>query len=170
MMDDDDEYYEDDEDESSGGSLDLAYELEEQYAGDSRFESVQIQEPGPLEGEDFRLCLGVDGQSYFFVSVLPDELTIRVGLATESVEISEAIEQAILDRGNSMTEYLQERMGSGEELEFEMQHFHDDVYYFCSEITYDSEAQLSAPAMREEVIRYLDGYTEALLDLLKEAS
>lgn len=166
------EDYEDDDEEGEGEEGDgpagiaLGVFIEESYAGDPRFEVVELAAPGQSEGEDFRVRLVVNDDCHFFVSVNSADGFARVGLATDSVETSEAIERAILDSGNSMTEFLEEAMGAEGELENEVQHFHDDAYYFCSELPYDGPEQLKSRALRDEVLFYLDGYLAALLDLL----
>ncbi len=167
LEDDDDPEYDDDGEHSPVS--DLGFWLEEACLADPRFETVDLREGGVLEGEAFRVCMNVTPESHFFVSVLPNEMIVRIGLSTENVKLSEAIEKTIENEADSMTEYLLSAMSDRDELEHEMQHFHDDAYYFCSEIPYDSDAQLGTEEMREEIMEYLDGYVVALVELLSEA-
>ncbi len=166
--DDDDEFDDDDEDEldSSAGS-DLGGWIEEHYVGDARFEIVELAEPGPLEGEDLRVSLIVNEDSEFFVCVLSDDGVARVGLSTKDRETSERIEHGITESGESMTEFLEDVMDTDEELEHEMRHFHDDAYYFCSDIPFADDDQLASRAFRDEVVSYLEGYIEALGEFLE---
>src|SRR5262245_59406134 len=125
----------DDDELAQGAGLEptpasLGHWLEEQYTGDDRFEAIEICEPGPLEGEAVRVKYICDERTHFFVAVLADDGLIRVGLATEDRAVSEAIESAALENEDSLTGFLQEAMEAADELEHEVQHFHDDVYYF----------------------------------------
>lgn len=158
---------EEEAEESDGPSgLALGHHLEDAYVGDARFETVALAVPGSSEGEDFRVSFIIDDATRFLVSVLGDDGFARVGFSTDDVQLSEAIEQGILDSGLSMTEFLEEAIGDSDGVENEMQHFHDDAYYFCSDIPYDGAQQLGSRAFREEIIRYLDGYFDALLEFL----
>lgn len=168
MMMDDDEDEIDGEDDGDGVVMALAQELEEKYTGDVRFELVELAEPGQLEGERFRLRLVYDEHSHFFATVMPEDGMVRVGLCTDNRWVSEGIEQAILDSGDSMTEFLEDAMDSNEELEHEVQHFHDDAFYFCSDIPYDTDEQLGSADFRELLTMYLDGYIEGLAEFLEE--
>ena len=51
MVEDEEEFEDDD---SGDSNLGLAHWLEEHYVGDVRFETVEINQPGQLDGEDFR--------------------------------------------------------------------------------------------------------------------
>lgn len=169
MDDDEDDSMEDEEageaEEGSAG-LALGHAVEDSFVGDARFETVEMIVPGQVEGEDLRVRLIVNEDAQFFVALLGDEGFVRVGLCTQNVELSESIEQAILDSGESMTEFLEAAIGDDEGVENEMQHFHDDAYYFCSEIPYDGPDQLASRHVREETLRHLNGYIEALIGLV----
>jgi hypothetical protein len=147
--------------------LNLAQWLEEQYRGDDRFESVEIAEPGPLEGEAVRVKFICDAMTHFLVSVLEEDVIVRVGLATDDRKVSTAIENAVNESGDSLTEFLADIMDAEDELEHEVQHFHDDAYYFCSDIPYQRDEDLASDVLRDEVIYYLDGYLTALYDYLE---
>ncbi|MCE5228437.1 hypothetical protein LLG95_02420 [bacterium] len=139
----------------------LAHWLEEQYAGDDRFESVEVAEPGPLDGEDVRVQFICNAHTHFLVSVLSEDGFIRIGLATESKDTVERIEEAVDEAGGSLTDFLSDALDSDEDLEHEVQHFHDDMDYFASDIPYQREEDLAADVIRDEVIYYLDGYMRA---------
>ena len=155
---------------SHDGVIELGHWIEDSYVGDERFEIVELTEPGPLEGEDFRLRLAVKDEIHFFIAASSEEGHIRVGLALEAESASEAIEAAIEGEGESMNEFLADAMEADGELEYEMQHFHDDAYYFCSDLPYQSDDELASQAFRDTVVAYLEGYVEALLDLLESAN
>ncbi len=141
--------------------------LDERYRGDERFASTDLEEPGSGEGETGRLRLPLDEATEFFVAVLADEGCVRVGLATDDEELSETIESTILETGNSLTEYLAESMETLEDLDYEVQHFHDEAYYFCSDLPFDTAEELGSPDFRERVLHYLEGYVEAMLGIIE---
>ena len=145
----------------------LAHWVQEQYVGDDRFETIEVLEPGHLEGEDVRTRFICSSQSHFFISVFSDDGMVRVGLATESPEVVEAIEQAVDENGGSLSEFMEDTLDMDEEIEHEVKHFHDDVDYFCSEIPYQREDDLGSEVVRDEVIYYLDAFINSLLDFAK---
>jgi hypothetical protein len=145
----------------------LGHWLEEQFLGDNRFDSIELLEPGPLPGEAVRVKFLYDEATYFFVSVLEDDSVIRIGLASESREISVSIEAAVRENGESLTEFLEIAIDAEDELEHEVQHFHDDVYYFCSNIPYQRVEEFGSTILRDEIIYYLDGFMNAFYDLLE---
>jgi hypothetical protein len=160
-----DEY--DDEMDGSGiepTPANLTHWLEEQYTGDDRFESVEVLEPGPVEGEAVRVEFICGPLTHFFVSVLGDDGLVRIGLATDDPEVSKTIESAVSRSGDSPTEFLAGVMDVEDELEHEVQHFHDDMFYYCSDIPYQRDEDLASDVLRDEIIYYLDGYMTALYE------
>jgi len=163
----------DDEDDALEGSglepspATLAQWLEEQYVGDDRFESIEVHAPGPLEGEAVRVKFICDAATHFFVAVLEDDALIRIGLATQDEAVGKEIEGAANESGDSLTEFLADVMDAEEELEHEVQHFHDDMFYFCSDIPYQREEDLASDILRDEIIYYLDGYMTGLYEYLE---
>ncbi len=162
-----DDEMEDDEGGVEPAPSSLAHWLEEQYTGDDRFDTVEVLEPGPLEGEAIRIKFVFDDHSHFFVAVLEDDGQLRIGLATDNRWVSEAIETAALETGDSLTEFLEDEMEANAELEHEVQHFHDDVFYFCSDIPFQRPEDLASPIVRDEIVSYLDGYMTALISYLE---
>lgn len=169
MIDDDEDGGEDYEesDQEAERILRFGHQLDERYVGDHRFEIVELDEPGPLDGEDFRLRFNVDEQTHFLVSVFANEGFVRVGLATADETVSTSIEEAILESGESPTEFLARAMDAEDELEHEVQHFHDDVFYFASEIPFDLPQELLTKHFREQTIAYLEGYIDAFLEMIE---
>lgn len=169
MIADDDDFEDDyDEDEESGDAvgLGLAHHIEELYAGDARLDYVLITAPGPLDDEDLRTQLVVNDRAQFIVSVFSAIGIVRVGFAVEEETLSEDIEAKALEDADSLSDFLVGSMDTEEELEFEVEHFHDDLYYFCSEIPFDTVEQLSRGSMREQVVMYLEGYIKAFTAIL----
>lgn len=166
--------YSDDGDEISPGAQgceptpgNLAHWIEEQYVGDDRFESIEVVEPGPLDGEDVRVQFICDAHTHYLVSVLSEDGFIRIGLATDSKMVVENIEAAVDEAGGSLSDFLADALESDEDLEHEVQHFHDDMDYFASDIPYQREDDLASDVTRDEMIYYLDGYMRAFEDLTR---
>lgn len=164
--DEDEEYSAEFSEEQLEEALDeLGHVLEEEYVGDDRFELVDLMTPGPAEGEDFRLRLTVEGGAHFFVAVLAEEQLVRVGLAVEDEDLAEEIEESALESGGTLTDFLAEAMDESE-LDYEVQHYEDEEFYFASEIPLETEQELASEELRETIIDYLDGYIEAFLPIL----
>lgn len=167
--DDDDEEELEADDDGATGALTLAEWLTERYDGDERVETVDQLDPGPLEGEAVRVRMLLNAQTYFFVSVLEDEAVVRVGLATEDEELSKEIEEAATSEAGSLNDFLLAAMEDGDELEYEVTHFHDDVFYFSSEIPFQRESDLTSRHMKENLLLYLEGYITAIQELIEGA-
>ena len=165
---------EDDENESSQDSerepypVALAHWLEEQYAGDERLESVEIDEPGLSEGETIRVRLVCGAQTHFFVAVLEEDGLLRVGLATEDEALNHEIEDTATESGDSLTEYVEIAMDAEDEMEHEVTNFHSDMFYYASDIPYQREEDLSTSVLRDEIIYYLDGLMTAFYEFVEK--
>lgn len=146
----------------------LGHWLEEQYIGDDRFDAIEIDEPGLSEGETVRIRFICTPQSHFLVSVFEEDGFLRIGLATEDEELSQAIEAAASENGDSLTEFVEIAMDSEDELEHEVTNFHSDMFYFCSDIPYQREEDLASSVLRDEVIYYLDGIMMAFFDFVEK--
>lgn len=162
------------EDESQEGMdappLALAHWLEDQYVGDDRFDTVEIDEPGPSEGETVRIRFVCHPQTHFFVSVFEDDGFLRVGLATEDESLNQEIEDAINESGDSLTEFVEIAMDAEDELEHEVANFHSDMYYFASDIPYNREQELATSTLRDAIIYYLDGIVTAFNDFIEKSA
>jgi hypothetical protein len=170
-LEDDDDFETEFGDEHLDESIaELGQWLEDAYTGDDRFEYVELVTPGPAEGESFRLRLVVDDAAEFFVAFMQDDSLIRVGLATEDAGLADTVEEAMLEGGGTLTEFIADAMEAEDELEHEVQYLNEDVFYFCSDITYESDAEVNSETQRDAVVYYLDGYVGALLEVVQEAS
>ncbi len=164
-------YSEDDDELSENGGRDsgptgLGNWLVEQFGGDERFDVVEVAEPGPSEDETLRVKLTVNESAHFMVGIFADDHIVRVGLVTDDEEISTTIESAGEDAGLSLTEFLADALGT-DELDHEVTHFHDDAFYFCSDLPYRRDEDLALDALRDEIVFYLDGYANAFFDFLE---
>lgn len=161
--------YEDDQDsEVESYPVALAHWLEEQYIGDERFESIEIDEPGISEGETIRVRFTCNAQTHFFVSVFEEDGLLRIGLASESESLSKEIEETAEESGDSLTEFVEVAMDAEDELEHEVTHFHSDMYYFSSDLPYQREEDLASSILRDEIIYYLDGIITALYEFVEK--
>ena len=127
----------------------------------------EIQPPGSgAARDDTRLLFRIQKDSAFMIGLRSGVRTVRVGLVTMNRWASEGIEQAVLDNGGSMTEFLEDEMEADDDLEYPMIHFHDSgEFYFLSEIPFES---LDAPELYDQVVLYLKGYVIALEGHVKE--
>jgi hypothetical protein len=146
----------------------LAHWVAEQYSGDDRFETVEILDPGQLEEEAVRVKLICDADTHFMVAVLADDAVVRVGLATEDKDLVARVEEAAEGVGGAFTDLLAGGIADADDLEHEVEHFHDDMDYFCSDVHYQRDEDLAADVLREEVIYYLDGFLAAFFDFVDE--
>ncbi len=116
--------------------------------------------------DDTRLLFRLKGESSFFIGVRCQARTIRVGMVTTNRWLSEGIEQAVLDSGGSMTEFLEDEMEADDDLKFPMVHYHDSgEFYFLSEIPFEN---LDDPQLNDQVTMYFKGYVIAFEGYLKE--
>jgi len=116
--------------------------------------------------DDHRLLFPFTEDSSFIVGVRPRTKSIRVGLVTTNRWVSEAVEQAVLDSGGSMTEFLEDEMEADDDLEYPMLHYHDSgEFYFISELPYEN---LEAPETYDRTAYYFEGYILALEKRLSE--
>jgi hypothetical protein len=116
--------------------------------------------------DDTRLLFRLKKDSAFLIGVRGEVKTVRVGMVTTNRWVSESIEQAVLDSGGSMTEFLEDEMEADDDLEFPMLHYHDSgEFYFLSEIPFEI---LDSPELYDRVALYLKGYVIALEGRLEE--
>lgn len=146
----------------------LAHWLAEQYAGDDRFASIEVEAPGPLEEEAVRVKFICEDNTHFMVAVLAEDAIVRIGLATEDKDLAAVIQEAAEEAGGVLTDLLSDGVEDDEELEHEAEHFHDDMDYFCSDIPYQRDEDLAADILRDAVIFYLDAYLGAFYELMYE--
>lgn len=166
IPDPEDREFDDDEDVELGKGIEptpggLAHWVAEQYFGDDRFELVEVEEPGQLDEESVRVKFICNDETHFMMSVLAEDAIVRIGLATEDQDLVDRIEEATENAGGGLTDLMAEGMGADEDLEHAVEHWHDDMDYFCCDIQYQSADDLSSDVLRDEVIYYLDGFFSA---------
>lgn len=133
------------------------------------WQSAERRRVGPESDsarDDRRLLFPSKPDCAFLIGVRAEAGTVRVGLVTRNRWLSEGIEQAVLDNGGSMTEFLEDEMEADSDLPFPMLHYHDSgEFYFVSEIPF---SDLADPALRARVKLYFEGYVRALEERLEE--
>jgi hypothetical protein len=157
---DDEDYYEDEADELGDQGEVLGRRLEDHFVGDDRFAAVELLGPGPEEGEDFRLQLSIDDQTSYFIALRGEESVARVGMVTQDEAVGRAIEAAIHDAGESITEFLEAALDPGEALDYEIQHYAEDGFHLWADIPFDSPARLQARSFIEQLVYYVDAFVE----------
>ncbi len=153
-------------DEAAQRFLDWAWTQWKDYRPwESPHKEIQLPAGGTAR-DDLRLLFRPQKDSAFMIGVRAGARTVRIGLVTTNRWVSEGIEQAVLDNGGSMTEFLEDEMEADDDLEYPMLHYHDSgEFYFISEIPYEN---LETPELYDQVAMYLKGYVIALEGHLKE--
>ena len=168
--DDDETEFFDDEESKEPRIQGFAQSIEEHFAGDDRFDSIRLHEPGDLEGEDFRLRFSVAVEAHFLVAVFSGDGFVRVGLGLDNQELNELIEDIVHESGDSLIECLESALEEGDELDCEVHQFEDDIFYFCMDVNYQTEKELSTEAFCERVTRLLEGFARAFTETLAARS
>lgn len=144
--------------------------LRERFSREGDFRKIRELDVDGLSVKDNPCVefIAVDG-SAFFAAVNPGERKVTVGLACRSREGCESIEQAVLDSGDTLEEFIQEGMDADEEMDYPVRQ--DDregelVYY--TQIPYVQPEDLESADFRDEVLFYLQGYHDALAPFLED--
>ena len=138
--------------------------IEDQYVGDDRFETIEVRIDGLHEGEAARVEFLCGTGIRFFVAVRDEDCRVRVGLTCDDEELSEKIEETAQETAGSLTEFLALATESDLELDYEMRHFQDEAFYFCSDIPYQRDADLGSEYFHDEIIYYLEAYLSCLYE------
>ncbi|MFQ5895173.1 MAG: hypothetical protein ACE5JJ_05085 [Nitrospinota bacterium] len=124
------------------------------FGSDERFQ-VEM-ESGGLE-----LRLRVAERVWYEMTAFEEEGRLRVGLALSDRIANEAIEQAILDSKDTLSEFCEAGFDdAGEEEPHEVKHFHDGNFRFCVELPCD-EARFGEGEFYAQSLRVLEGLYDA---------
>ncbi len=89
--------------------------------------------------------------------------TMRVGFAAKDRWANEEVEDAVESNGGTMTEFLEDEMEADDELEFEVQHFHESGWFhFACDIP-KSKDFFESDEGKELIWYYFDGYARGVL-------
>jgi len=146
--------------------------LDRAWSDYSSFRQWQTSEKTVLSPEsdsardDWRLLFQANEDASFLLGVRAETKQIRVGVVTRNRWVSEGVEQAVLDNGGSMTEFLEDEMEADDDLEYPMLHYHDSgEFYFVSEIPFED---IRKPETYEMAKYYFEGYVVAMENRLEE--
>jgi len=140
--------------------------LEETYSGDERFGAVHRLHGN---GVDAGVRLEAGGGSYYEVAVRQAQRDVRVGFLTSDRALNEAIEQGILDSGDSLDELMEVELDDLGELPAPMEHFFErPAFCYTTSIPLTGPEALDAPEMRRRVGHLIDACGTLFQDYLQE--
>lgn len=114
-------------------------------------------------GDEILATIGPEDTKVVYLAVRHNGDTVRVGFAARDRWANEEVEEAVESNGGTMTEFLEDEMESDDELEFQVQHFHDTGWFhFASDIPKGADWFASREG-RELVWYYFDGYARGIL-------
>ncbi len=120
-------------------------------------------------GERVLLTFGPDEKKVIYLAIRHGGGTMRVGFAAKDRWTNEEIEEAVESNGGTMTEFLEDEMEADDDLEYEVQHFHEaGWFHFASDIPKDA-GFFGTDAGRELVWYYFAGYCRAILPIVSKA-
>ncbi len=117
-------------------------------------------------GEQVLATIGRAPEKVAYLAVRHGGSTVRVGFAAKDRWANEEVEEAVESNGGTMTEFLEDEMEADDELEYQVQHFHEaGWFHFASDIPKDP-AYFDTAEGRELVWYYFDGYARAILPIV----
>ena len=138
--------------------------LEETYAGDERFAGTHR-----AMGADAGLRLEAGENSHYEVAVRLAERQVRVGFLTADRALNEAIEQGILDSGDTLDELMEAELDDLGEEPIPMAHFFErPAFCYTTSIPLPGPEALDAPELRRRVGHLIDACGTLFQDYLQE--
>ena len=117
-------------------------------------------------GDEILAAAGDSPEKVVYLGLRHGGTTARVGFAARDRWANEEVEEAVESSGDPMTEWLEDEMEADDELEYQVQHFHDaGWFHFASDIPKD-EAFFNSEEGRELLWYYFDGYARAILPIV----
>ncbi|MCC5874716.1 MAG: hypothetical protein JJU11_00725 [Candidatus Sumerlaeia bacterium] len=114
-------------------------------------------------GDEILVAIGPDDTKVVYVGIRHGGDTIRVGFAARDRWANEEVEEAVESNGGTMTEFLEDEMEADDELEYQVQHFHDTGWFhFASDIPKGAD-WFASDKGREVLWYYVDGYARGIL-------
>lgn len=128
----------------------------------------KLVEPTPRVaggGDAILAAFGVSDTKVIYVGTRHGGETVRVGFAAKDRWANEEVEEAVESNGGTMREFLEDEMEADDDLEYDVQHFHEaGWFHFASDLPLG--AALATDAGREKVWYYVDGYARAILPIV----
>lgn len=131
--------------------------------------SILVEPPPAVAGggDTILAAVGPAENKVVYLGLRHGGETVRVGFAAKDRWANEEIEDAVESNGGTMTEFLEDEMEADDELEYQVQHFHDSGWFhFASDIAKDA-AWLASDEGREILWYYFDGYARGILPHLE---
>lgn len=147
---------------------DLKTWLEAKVAGSTHKDLVVSPPPEVAGGgDDIVMAIGHDADKVVYLGRRHNGDSYRVGFAAKDRWANEEVEDAVESNGGTMTEFLEDEMEADDELEHQVQHFHDSGWFhFASDIGKDA-AFFDSDEGRELLWYYFDGYARAILPIVE---
>lgn len=136
----------------------------------SEHKEMHLPDPPKVAGggDDIIAAIGPEENKVVYLGLRHGGSTFRVGFAAKDRWANEEVEEAVESNGGTMTEFLEDEMEADDELEYQVQHFHEaGWFHFSSDIAKD-EAFFSSEEGRELLWYYFDGYGRAILPIVEE--
>src|SRR5438105_7005230 len=128
--------------------------LEETYTGDERFGAVHRLHGS---GVDAGVRLEAGEGSYYEIAARLAQRDVRVGFLTSDRALNEAIEQGILDSGDSLDELMEVELDDLGEPPAPMEHFFErPAFCYTTSVPLTGPEALDAPELRRRVGHLID--------------
>jgi hypothetical protein len=138
--------------------------LEETYNGDERFAGIHR-----ATGADAGARLEAGENSYYEVAVQLATRDIRVGFLTADRALNEAIEQGILDSGDSLDELIEVELDDLGEEPVPMQHFFErPAFCYTTSLLLSGPEPLASPELRRQLGHIIDACYAVFHEFLEE--
>lgn len=146
---------------------DLKTWMTEKIAASAHAQLLQNPPPAVAGGGDSILvAVGETPEKVVYLGLRHGADTLRIGFAAKDRWANEEVEEAVEGSGDPMTEWLEDEMEADDELEYQVQHFHEaGWFHFASDIPKD-KAFFETDQGRELAWYYFDGYARAILPIV----
>jgi hypothetical protein len=138
--------------------------LDETYGGDERFAGRHR-----VTGADAGLRLEAGENSYYEIGVWSGKKIVRVGFLTADRALNEAIEQGILDSGDSLDELMEVELDDlGEEAVTMEHYFERPAFCYTSTIPLPDTQALSSADLRRRIGHLVDACAALFQEYLED--
>jgi hypothetical protein len=138
--------------------------LEETYKGDERFAGVH-----GASGAGAGIRLEAAAGSHYEVAVRPAERSVRVGFLTTDRAVNEAIEQGILDSGDTLDDLMEVELDDLGEAPAPMEHFFErPTFCYTTALPLAAPEELGSSELRRRVAHLIDACYALFQEYLDE--
>lgn len=117
-------------------------------------------------GDEILAAVGPAPEKVVYIGLRHNGDTLRVGFAAKDRWANEEVEEAVEGTGDTMTEWLADEMEADDDLDYEVQHFHDSGWFHFASDLPKSKAFFDTAEGRELLWYYFDGYCRAILPIV----